>query len=456
MRATDPGIQAGLVAVAALLGAACRVDGDIPSGTRCDDGQCGSGFVCSNDVCVRADAPDAGADPDVGCGKMRLVADSFPPPRLSAYWFTSENEGGTVQLVEDSLQLVVPGGRERGPSAAIFSEFFYDLRDSDVAVAVPVVGAAQYATTARLEVGTFDFANAARIAHTGGQLFATVRGPDGETSSAIDYDPIAHLYWRLAERTGRLLFQTAPAGTGPWTTFADVASPPWLDIAYVSLGHESSAPPSDTLVARFADLNGGQPRGRLCPLTDLVDSFDDGTDAPLWFGSPANPWCTLAEANGEVAMTPTVGPMNPEEGNPGCGYLTRKQYDLDGSSITATVNEMVAGSVDGYADIILLGDLDGFEVGFFVGGGTLLCQLGSDSVCQIPFALDQHRHVRVSLTGGMLRWDTSGDGTTFQNVATRPTPFADPSVVMSFRLQVSTLPMEAAGVYRLGSINAPN
>jgi hypothetical protein len=449
-----PSLPVRWAALSVMLAAACTVDGDVPSGTRCDDGVCGSGFVCSNDVCVR---DDAGPDPDLGCGKMRLVADAFTPPRLSARWFTSESEGGSVQLVADSLQLVLPGGREQGPSAAIFSEFFYDLRDSEVSVAVPLVGDAAFETTATLEVGTFEFANAAQIAHRGGQLFATVRGSAGETTSAIAYDPAQHLYWRLAERSGRLLFQTGATGDGPWVTFSDVPSPPWLDIAYVSLGHGSGAPPADTLVARFADLNGGEPRGQLCPVADLVDSFDDGGDGPLWFGSPGNPWCSLAETGGEVAMTPTVGAMNPEDGNPGCGYRTRKQYDLDGSSITATVNEMVAPGLDGYADIILLGDLDGFDVGFFVGGGnTLLCQLGGESVCQIPFALDQHRHVRVGLADGMLRWETSGDGATFQTAATRPSPFADPSVVMSFRLQVSTLPMAAAGVYRLASVNAPN
>jgi hypothetical protein len=448
--------RARWAALTLLFVAACRIDGELPSGTRCDDGVCGPGFVCSADVCVRAGSADAGPDPDVGCGKTRLVADAFAPPRLSSLWFTSESEGGSIQLVADSLQLVLPGGREQGPTAAIFTEFFYDLRESDVSVAVPVVGDAAHETTARLEVGTSDFANAARIAHRGGQLYATVRGPDGETTSAIAYIPAEHLYWRLAERSGRLLFQTGATGDGPWVTFSDVPAPAWLDLAYVSLGHESGSPPADTLVARFADLNGGQPRGRLCPVADLSDTFDDGSDGPLWFASGSNPWCMLAEAGGEVVMTPNVGPMNPMEGNPGCGYRTRKQYGLDGSSITATVNEMIGAGIDGYADILLLGDIEGFEVGFFVDDGTLLCQLGGEAVCQIPFVLDQHRHVRMSLADGMLRWETSGDGATFQNAAARPSPFADPSVVMSFRLQLANLPMAAAGVYRLASVNAPN
>jgi hypothetical protein len=454
MRATD--LRRGCLVALALVLAACNADSGLPSGTRCDDGVCASPFVCSDGFCVRPDSlADAGGEAPVGCGKVRQLADAFAGPGVSRQWSQSWSGGGTLQVVAGALQLVLPAGDGDPPGAAITSNQVYDLRASDVSVAVPIVGDGSTETTATLQVSTRDGRRAAAIAHRGGRLMAIRRSPDSESMDSIAYDAAQHRYWRLAASAGQLRFQVAAAGTGPWITFSEVESPAWLDSVRVELRHEHSAPLSDTLIAQFEDLNGGQPVGRPCPLADLTDTFDDEAAAPRWFVSPETDWCSLRETGGEIVITPTVSATPPASGNQHCRYETVRRYELDGSSITASVNEMIAAAVDGYVDIVLLEDDEGVGVGFWAVAGRLLCQRGQENVCDLPYSAEQHRHVRLSLASGMMRWETSADGTTFNTAVVQPSPYDDPAVLMSTGMYIGTAPAEPNGVYKLAAINAP-
>lgn len=441
----------------ALVAAACSADLAVPSGTRCDGDVCAAPFVCNSEgFCVRPDPePDAGAgDPQVGCGKVRQLADDFAGPALSRQWFQVFSGGGTIQVVAGALQLVLPAGDGDPPLAAIGSNQVYDLRASEVSIGVPFVGDPSLGTTVALEVSTRDDARAVAIAHRGGRLLALRRTPEGETSDSIAYVAAQHRYWRLAASDGRLHFQAAPAGSGPWTTFSEIDSPPWLDRVRVELRHSAPTPLADTLVAQLEALNGGLPVGRPCPLAELSDTFDDEGEGPLWSASSATGWCSLREVGGEIVITPTVS-TTPPEGGQFCRYESVRRYDLEGSSITASVNEMIGSAVDGYVDIVLLEDSAGVGVGFWAVSGRLLCQRGQENVCDLAYSAEQHRHVRVSVADGTMRWETSADGVTFRAAVVQPSPFADPSVVMSTGMYIGTAPAQPGGVYRLAAINAP-
>jgi hypothetical protein len=456
MPATDR-LRAGRCLLAlALAAVACNPDSGLPSGTRCDDGVCAGPFVCSGGFCVRPDTlVDAGDDAPFGCGKVRQLADGFEGPELSRQWSRSGSGGGSIQVVAGSLQLVLPAGGDSGPAAAITSTQIYDLRASEISVAVPILGGPSHETTVTLEVSTRDGKRAAAIAHRGGQLLAIRRTPEGETMNGVAYDAAAHRYWRLAASGGQLRFQAAAGGSGPWTTFFEVESPPWLDSVRVELRHDHSTPLTDTLIAQLEDLNGGLPVGRPCPLAALSDAFDNEVEAPLWFASPATGWCNLREMGGELVITPAVSATPPPNGGQFCRYETVRRYELDGSSITASVNEMIGSAVDGYVDIVLLEDGAGVGVGFWVVAGRLLCQRGQENVCDLAYSAEQHRHVRLSVADGTMRWETSPDGVAFDTAVVQPSPYDDPSVVMSTGMYIGTAPAEPSGVYRLAAINAP-
>jgi hypothetical protein len=449
-----PGALGALVALVALL-AACTVDGTLPSGTRCDDGTCAAPFVCTGGLCVRPDdGADAGPDDDpaTGCGKVRQLADRFDGPALSPYWSAEVETGGSVQVTSGALLLLVPATLDAAPSAAVFSRFAYDLRESSVSVAVPLV-AVDEVTTSALEVSGPGGEELALLYHRGGLLNAAMVTAAGESTSSVDYDAALHRVWRLAERSGRLLFQTGPAATGPWTTLSEVAAPPWISTARVGLRHFGIEPSPEPRAAQFDDLNGGQPRGEACPATELSDTFDNAVARPLWFASAPSPWCRVQEANGEVVLTAKTGAA-PEGGDPYCSYQTQKQYELDGSSVTVSINELIDSSFDGYANILLLQDVLGTGAGFYTDGGRIYCQVGEADACDLLYAPAEHRHFRVSLAGGEMRWEVSADGAAFTTVVARPSPYTDTRVTVTFGVSVETLPATAGSSLRVGAVNA--
>lgn len=443
-------------ALVALL-AACTVDGGLPSGTRCDDGVCAAPFVCTGGLCVRpGDATDAGPDddPETGCGKARQLADRFDGAALSPSWSAEVETGGSVQVTSGALLLLVPATLDASPSAAVFSRFAYDLRESSVSVAVPLV-ADDDVTTSALEVSGPGGEELALLYHRGGLLNAAMVTAAGESTSSIDYDAALHRVWRLAERSGRLLFQTGPAAAGPWTTLSEVAAPPWAATARVGLRHFGIESSPEPRVAQFDDVNGGEPRGDACPLAELADTFDNAVARPLWFASAPSPWCRVQEANGEVVIAAKTG-ATPKGGDPYCSYQTQKQYDLDGSSITVSINELIDESFAGYANILLLQDAVGTGVGFYTDGGRIYCQVGEADACDLLYTPAEHRHFRVSLAAGELRWEVSADGVAFTTVVARPSPYTDTRVTATFGVSVEALPATAGSALRVGAVNASN
>lgn len=442
-------------ALVALVLAACTVDYNLPSGTRCDDGQCASPFVCTGGFCVRPDQlPDAGGpdDRETGCGKARQLADRFEGSALSPSWSETLEAGGSVQVASGALLLLVPAGTDEPPTASVFSRYAYDLRESSVSVAVPLVSAGEI-TTAALELSGPGGEELALLYHRGGVLHAAMVTAAGESTSTVDYDPVQHHIWRIAERSGRLQFQAGPAPAGPWATLSEVAAPTWASTVRVGLRHFGIEPSPEPRVAQFDDLNGGAALGEPCPLAELSDRFDDGVDQPLWFATAPSPFCTVEETGGEVVIAPRTG-ATPVGSDRFCGYQTEKQYQLDGSAITVSINELIDGDLDGYANILLLQDIAERAVGFYADSGRIFCQIEDTEACDLLYAPAEHRHFRVGLAGGELRWEVSADGTDFTTVVSRPSPFPDPRVTVTFGVSVGMLPGAAGKALRIGAVNA--
>jgi hypothetical protein len=446
-----PGAPTALVA---LVLAACTIDGGVPSGTRCDEGRCAAPFVCSGGFCIGPDHADAGTDPETGCGKARQLGDSFDGTALAPTWSETTLAGGSIQVASGALLLLVPAGTAEPPTAAVFSRYAYDLRESSVSVAVPLVSVDEV-TTAALELSGPGGEELALLYHRGGVLHASMVTAAGESTSTVDYDPALHRTWQLAERGGRLLFQAGPGADGPWTTISEVAAPSWVATVRVGLRHFGIEPSTEPRVAQFDDVNGGQPRGEPCPLTELSDSFDDGIDQPLWFSTAPTMFCSVEETDGEVVIAPRTGPT-PFGNDRFCSYQTEKQYDLDGSSVSISISELIGSELDGYANLLLVQDIEETAVGFYADSGRIFCQIRDSDACDLLYAPAEHRHFRVALSGGELRWEVSADGAAFTTVVTRPSPFTDPRVTVTFGVSVGTLPETANGALRVEAVNASN
>ena len=127
-----------------------------------------------------------------------------------------------------------------------------------------------------------DVSNKLTLRVLDGQLRFRTRtaGVDSETN--IAYDPVAHRWWRIAEQSGTLYFQTSPDGMA-WTTRRSVAAPSWALtnnigvqigagwsgsesapitnalVAYAAIGRPASAKSSGTasaVIARQASASG--------------------------------------------------------------------------------------------------------------------------------------------------------------------------------------------------------
>lgn len=161
--------------------------------------------------------------------KIHTVTDTFPGAVLSATKWP--DSFGTITVAAGTASISVDPGR-----AAIQSDDIYEFTNSYLqvkVVAAPAAGGA--ATDALLEVLMLSATGGTDAgfyfnAVTGNLTFASRTGYGDGSAVTIAYDPVAHLYWRMREFRGQVLWQTSPDGVA-WTTRRLLASSPgWMAV----------------------------------------------------------------------------------------------------------------------------------------------------------------------------------------------------------------------------------
>lgn len=228
------------------------------------------------------------------------------------------------------------------------------------------------------------------------------------------------------------------------------------------LGFSDHAPPDGTVTdTRAGDANAdasgdamadARPDAAMlgpCTPLALTDNFDDGTRAAAWTLLANNP-VQVAETGGQLQVT-----LSTSGGAHYGGYDSTATYDLRDHCMYVTyvttptaepAVEMQFGgrtAVGTVGFVVHDGSIDPFvNAGAFVSLGTFTYDPVNDKV------------LRVRDDAGMMSWETSADGTTFNVVASQPDPI-DVSAVTVI-LEAGTYMSEPSpGIARYDNFDLP-
>jgi hypothetical protein len=157
----------------------------------------------------------------------------------------------------------------------------------------------------------------------------------------------------------------------------------------------------------------------VCGAVPFNDGFDDGVPGPAWT-IVNDPGVTVGEVNGalQIALPPTATSYG--------RYNSTCTSDLSERSVSVEVTGVV-GSAPGVQMYLMLA-VDGpnnLGIQYELGTVRAFWRVGDvytdlDVLTYDPVA---HRHWRVAIAGGQIRWDVSPDGIEWTMRATQPVPF---------------------------------
>lgn len=183
----------------------------------------------TNDGPSDADAATAATDaapPPAGegaCGSPPLRDDFSSDALDSARWRTVGFTGWTLELIDGRLSFTPGENHENTRTGLLLPRDPFALQNCATWVEVPRVlpddirGEVNFSLTASGEA-------AGLIRYSSGSLLLLVSGGDSVT---LDYDAIAHRWWRFREASGVLVLETSPDGLS-WTDH--VSGPPAADL----------------------------------------------------------------------------------------------------------------------------------------------------------------------------------------------------------------------------------
>lgn len=350
-------------------------------------------------------------DPRGNCGKLSLLRDDFNDMAASYQW----EPHGETDPTETGGQLVInivppaQDGRYESRNA-------YDLRGAGITVEVPEVAAPSYETELRLAGvrGAGLEPDEISIIYFDGDL-RFVAQPGGEETQRLDtlpYDPTDHRFWGFTEEGGDVLFQTAPAQSGPWTTvtrtpfrqsFDQVVASLRMDDQQVSTGGE----------AQFDNLNVEAASSAACPAAGFVDDFGDQQLDRFW-GQTSISDCGVTE--GADGVLDLAAPSGDD-----CELDLAPPVSLVGSSVTVVFEEPELGSPIAATFLELRRSSD--EVIFMDLSGQVI-EASADEIGSTPplatanlGSLDEARVWRVSAVGdSAVLFEYSKDGKTWANL----------------------------------------
>jgi hypothetical protein len=390
--------------------------------------------------------PDAGP-PDLAptpCGKATLLADDFTNPDTNS-WIDNKDPGSSMSEANGELLLQLAAGS----SVAFWkhdSSEFYDLTDSQVAVAVtqPATPADQASTDL---VAYADNANLVEIVIDGASLRFKQIVAGATTQMAIAYSATEHRWLRLRESGGTIYWDTSPDGSS-WTQHPGLPTQSWATQVRIRLEVSASKAITNPGAAHFASLNGGRPGGEYCLASSLTDAFAPTPDLPPpgWRRTTGYGGCTEAQTDGTVTMTPATA------GASKCIYISSRNYRLTESAIAVEVPQVNVGqSNDGQAASMeaVVDSQDRLQVqykggnlsfGFYLAGAYSV-------VTSLPYDAAAHRWWRIRESAGTVYWDTSPDGRKWQSQAQASDPFAVDNLALQLIATAVRNPTQAAAKF---------
>lgn len=363
---------------------------------------------------LQDDSGDSGGgvhDPRGNCGKLSLLRDDFNDMSPSYQWTVHGTAG--VSEPEELGGMLVINIVEPDEDGRYESRNAYDLRGAGLTVEVPEVAGLAYETELRLAGvrGAGLEPDEISISFYQDELSFIVQpgGQEKQELATIPYDATSHRFWSFTEDGGDVLFQTAPAQSGPWTTqartpflqsFDQVVASLRMDDHDVSAGGESA----------FDNLNAGAASSMACPAAGFVDDFGDQQIDRFW-GQTDLADCVASE--GADGVLDIEAP-----GGDDCVFDLAPAVSLVGSSVTLVFENPALGSADSDTFLELRRSDD--EVVFMdLSDGVLEAsadQVGSNlEPLTAPLAdLGEARLWRVSGVGGStVRFEYSADGKTW-------------------------------------------
>jgi hypothetical protein len=189
-----------------------------------------------------------------GFCKVGTVHDGFDEPVLAAGWSPWVGSGTcTVQVVGGAVQLSFPGSG--GSFCGVDTDRLHDLTGDAIAVEI-VAGPEDPTFVTFAELVTPDQAHRVDIRISDGTVrLRQLRDGSVVASASINYDPIAHRFWRLREASGTIFWDSSPDGT-TWRNRAQATAAVEVTAMYFTMAAGHDAPgPGGTPVVRFDRVN---------------------------------------------------------------------------------------------------------------------------------------------------------------------------------------------------------
>ena len=205
-----------------------------------------------NDTCWHGDPADPGGADPCGPSSVAALVDDFNDDLIGPLWGVYQISA-TAQEINHHVEIAVPGAP--GKFAGFVSATAYSLLGCHGSIAV--VQSPQHPSTSThlsFSPDPSSGADLVEVQQIGGSLrFVMVVAGLTTEACQIPYLPVAHRYWRVRERGGDLLWETAPDGVA-WTVHRREKTPPFVASVRVDFG----------VIPVAADLAG----------TGIFDDFD--------------------------------------------------------------------------------------------------------------------------------------------------------------------------------------
>lgn len=279
------------------------------------------------------------------CSSMAMLSDDFEDGQLAPWWYT-ENYNTNNQIVEadGTLQLRMLG--VNNAMAATLATF--DLREEALSAEISLVANGAPLDPMQLTPNTFvelallspssdrratgGDAIAFRISRTQDGVKLLVGRLQNDNFSAlrtVDYDPVTHRVWQIAQRGAETIWSTSPDGV----TFTELMSTEQAELQPRLVRPRILAFNQQTLFEVHVDNvnGGGTPTGKACAASSIQEDFEEALDTDRWIVRQGGTGCTIGQEGGAVVGRFVLGAGGV------CELSTGQVVDLLDSSYTVKV-----------------------------------------------------------------------------------------------------------------------
>jgi hypothetical protein len=372
------------------------------------------------------DGQGDGGDGGAPCNLVGRVHDTFDDGVIDEHLWENRYADPGATLVEANGQLTFTlASTATSTYAGIKTLRYYDMRGSRMIVEVVQVPAPGTNAGIQLEYAVDRYVSLSLI---GGDLRGAYRTSTFTIVDSLPYVPSQHRFWAISEDAGTIHYETSADGVS-FTTFATVPVP--FD---VSLVRQTAFAGTDMLVAApgtfvIESIGAATPLAA-CPVSSLVDTFDDGAIDRQWANTYRDACCTLSEMNGEIvvaydgtqgtASLRSAAGLDLREGE--VSIRVTQEPPLVSTTLNLTVRYDQTNALELQIDptqTIARVQLDG------VGNGVMDPRNPAE------------RYARIRETGGAYLMEVSTDRTSWRTLRTDANPFPMDDVLVTVRTGIT-------------------